>query len=137
MDEQSTEDIVTKIIQEIKNDEESWKNTVQVGDYVDASDDGYYTFSKHKYKTKGKLYKVRHLDFRHNPTVIVYGDYIDPAANGEHEKVWLGPSEVIFRNGIMIWESSIQKSLKVIPPEQLAEHGNESLKIFQVTEIEQ
>lgn len=109
----ATEALIDEILADIDNDERTWSETVQVGDWVDASDDGHYTFSGHQYKTKGKLYQVRVVDLRpHSKTVIVDGDYQDPT-NPNPEKVWLGPSRVIVRNRAIVWESSLQKSINL------------------------
>lgn len=113
------DDIIEQLLLDIKEDERTWRETVQVGDWVDCSTDGHYTFSDHQYKTEGKLYQVRELDFRHDvdgnyysTTVIVDGDYFDPSRNGLPENVWLGPSKVIIREGKTIWESSLEKAMR-------------------------
>jgi len=124
MCEESVDEVIAGLLDEIKNDDKSWADTVQVGDWVDSPFDGHYTFSGHQYKTKGKLYQVRVVDVRdHGTSVIVDGDYFDPAMNGEPEKVWLGSSKVIVRAGKVIWESSLEKAIKAIPPAEL-EEGN-------------
>lgn len=109
-----SDDLIDEILAEIHDDERTWSETVQVGDWVDASDDGHYTFSNHQYKTKGRLYQVRVVDLRpDSKTVIVDGDYKDPRRNGEPERVWLGQSRVIIRNGEIVWESSLQKAINL------------------------
>ena len=107
-----------EILAEIHRDEVVWSETVQVGDWVDASDDGHYTFSGHQYRTKGKLYQVKVVDIRadengkvYSRTVIVDADYTDPNGDGKPERMWLGPGRVIVRNGVIVWESSLQKSV--------------------------
>lgn len=118
---QTTDEVIDEILAEIDQDEKRWAETVQVGDLVDASDDGFYTFSGHQYKTKGKLYPVREVDIRtdretgkvYSRTVIVNGDYQDPTSN-RPENVWLGPSKVIMRNGEIVWESSLVKSARAL-----------------------
>lgn len=102
-------ELIEKMVEEIENDNRSWSETVQIGDWVDSSDDGCYTFSGHQYKTKGKLYQVRAVD-KHGKRVMVDGDYKDPN-NPNPEKVWLGPNRVIVRNREIVWESSLQKSI--------------------------
>lgn len=106
-------DIINEILIELDNDNKTWSETVQVGDYVDSRTDGHYTFSGHQYKTKGKLYQVQQLDMRNDPLVIVYGDYVGDDPDNP-EIIWLGPSNVIIRNGVVIWQSSIQKALAAI-----------------------
>jgi hypothetical protein len=113
--------LVDEILADFDNDNKSWRDIVQIGDWVDSWSTGTYTFSLHQYKTEGKLYQVRELDFRKNPLVIVDGDYFDPFGNGQPEKVWLGPSRVVIRDGKIVWESSLEKSIKAMPPEKLAE----------------
>jgi hypothetical protein len=120
-----TDALVDELIASMKDDERIWGETVQVGDWVDSWDDGFYTFSDHQYKTKGKLYQVREVDIRpHSISVIVDGDYLDPAANGKPEKVWMGASKVIVRNGKVIWESHLEKAIKALPPDELKLHNH-------------
>lgn len=113
-----TDHLVDQILSEIDEDERIWSETVQVGDFVDGSRDRTYTFSKHQYETKGKLYEVREKDMRkdengkfYSRTVIVDGDWQDPT-RAEPERHWLGMSKVIYRNGELIWESTLIKAAR-------------------------
>jgi hypothetical protein len=101
------------VLDEIKADEISWSKKVRVGDYVDAQEDAFFLSSNVRYKTKGKLYRVKEVDIRsengkvYSRTVIVDSDV-------EGERMWLGPERVIVRNGRIVWESSIQKGLNAL-----------------------
>lgn len=117
---EADEKIIKEILEWIDQEFLEWSNTVKVGDMVDASEDGFYTFSKHQYKTKGKLYQVQEVDVRTDDTgevycctVKVHGDYQDPTSK-DPEIVWLGPSKVIIRNGEVIWESGLVKASLVL-----------------------
>jgi hypothetical protein len=139
----STEDpkmdaMVDDIMAQIFADEIEWSKTVQVGDWVDCSDNATY-LSGPQYKTKDKLYQVREVDIRtdqdtgkvYSRSVIVDGDYFDPSRKGEPERVWMGNGRVIVRNGVIIWESSLQKRIKEMilnPPAELSESDFVKLK---------
>jgi len=117
--EEQFDEMFEEIMAEMRADEVSWSETVKIGDWVDCSSDGHYTFSGHQYKTENKLYQVRMIDIRkdengkvYSRTVVVDGDYFDPSRNGEPERVWMGNGRVIVRNGEIIWESSLQKRIK-------------------------
>lgn len=123
--------VIGSILSKIVQDGQIWAETVQVGDWVDSSMEGYYTFSNHKYKTQGKLYQVREVDLRpQSKTVIVDGDYQDPE-NPKPERVWLGPSRVIIRDRKIIWESSLQKAINLyfLSDEKHTLSGEELLKL--------
>ena len=101
--------IVDEIIANITADEKSWKKTVQVGDYVDCHSDGFYAFSKKQYQTKGKLYRVEAVA---DESICAFGDYHDPRREFP-EPIWLGPGKVIVRDGVVIWESSLQRDCRL------------------------
>lgn len=113
-----TDAILEQMLREIDEDEVNWSNTVQVGDWVDARDDGFY-LSGPQYRTKDKLYQVRAVDIRadaddkvYSRTVIVDSDYLEPELGNKPQRQWLGSSRVIVRDGKVIWESKLQRDIK-------------------------
>jgi uncharacterized protein (DUF1330 family) len=90
--------ITEEVMQSVLAAELSWRDTVQVGDYVNSSDDKTF-LSGGQYLTKGKLYKVKQLDFREDTKsycVVVDADIPDEIA-------WLSMTGLIIRDGIVIW----------------------------------
>lgn len=116
MSEEEMDAMLNEMIDGIHQDEIDWSHVVQVGDWVPASDDGFF-LSGPQYKTKGKLYQVREVDIRTDQTtgkvysrsVIVDSDYI--GEDGKPQRTWLGNGPVIVRDGKVIWESRLQKSV--------------------------
>lgn len=110
--------VIDEILAAVANDERDWAETVQPGDWVDAADDRHFTFSQHQYCTKDKLYQVKAVDIRADEsgrvycrTVLVDSDFTDPNGDGRPERMWLGPSRVIVRDGVVIWQSTHMKAV--------------------------
>lgn len=70
------DDFLSRILQEMQEDDARWLSLVRPGDYILCGDTKRYTFSRHRYTRKGKLYRVLEVDPR--GCVIVYGDYTEP-----------------------------------------------------------
>ncbi len=120
---------LTQILQEVREEESRWARIVCVGDYVLCERTQRYTFSRHRYTRKGKLYQVREVDPR--GYVIVFGDYTEPGPN-YREKVWLSVSLTI-RNGIPVFVPSyfrpkdVSKAIKQYNKRFLRRAKNESV----------
>ena len=91
-------EITDEILAELDATEMIWRDTVQVGDFVDASNDQTF-LSGPRFITKGKLYTVKRLDFR--PEQKSYTVVVDSDVPGEI--AWLGHGNLIIRDGVVVW----------------------------------
>lgn len=109
------DDFLSRILQEMREDDARWLSLVRPGDYILCDDTKRYAFSRHRYTRKGKLYRVQEVDPR--GYVIVYGDYTEPGKS-YREKVWLGPNltirngDVLFKPAYMLRQKEVNKALK-------------------------
>lgn len=110
MNKRNPDEVMNEVMEDILRAEKTWRETVQVGDLVDGTDNCFFLTCKKQYKTKGKLYKVKSLDMR--PDDKSYCVICDSDVEGEI--FWQGMGTVIIRKGVIVWNwmDAIQEKYK-------------------------
>jgi hypothetical protein len=107
----TTDDIADQILDEIEAKQREFAATIKIGDMVYAGEDKTFTFTRYRYCTAGKGYKVNHIK----------GDSVSCDADILGETLWLSSLGITHatREGEIVWDSRNQLAWTLRPDDEI------------------